>query len=140
VLPLPLPRSGRDPMRLPVATAESTRLMSPNRGGRGRFRRRALRLETRRLTEELEQFTEELRLLSGSLERSAPISAKADHLRALDAQQRAHAALVEADGLPDVDAAREAITEGRRALEAVRSRLALRAGGTRPHVPHDPHD
>jgi hypothetical protein len=114
--------------------------MSPNLGGRGRFRRRALRLETRRLAEELEQLTEELRLLSGSLERSAPIAAKADYLRALDAQQRAHAALAEAEGMTDVDAAREAIAEGRRTLEAVRSRLALQAGGTRPHDPHEPND
>jgi hypothetical protein len=109
--------------------------MSPGQGGRGRFRRRALRNEGRRLAEELEPLTEGLRLLSGSMAGSVPISAKAGYLRALDAQQRAQAALADAEGTQDVGAARDAIAEGNRALEEVRSRLALRTGGTRPHDP-----
>ena len=108
--------------------------MSPDQGGRGRFRRLALRIEARRLAEELERLSEGLRLLNGSMAGSAPISTKASYLRALDAQQRARAALDD-EGTQDVGAARDAIAEGQRALEEVRSRLALRTGGKRPHDP-----
>ena len=107
--------------------------MGPDQGGRGRFRRLALRIEARRLAEELERLTEGLRLMSGSMAGSAPISTKASYLRALDAQQRAQAALADDEGTQDVAAARDAIAEGQRALEEARSRLALRTGGKRPH-------
>jgi hypothetical protein len=126
-------------MRPRADTAEA-HVMNPNFGGRGRFRLRALRLEARRLAEELEPLTDALHLLSGSFESSTPISAKADYLRALDAQQRAHAALVAAEAgagaASDLGAAREAISEVRRDLEAVRARLAVQAG-TRPYHPRD---
>jgi hypothetical protein len=114
-------------------------VMNANFSGRGRFRRRAVRLQARRLAEEIERLTDEVHLLSWSFESSTPISAKADYLRTLDAKQRAHAALVatESDAAPDFGPVRAAIAEANDDLEATRARLAVQTGDNRPYHPRD---
>jgi hypothetical protein len=124
----------------PHADNAEAPVMNPNFSGRGRFRRRAVRLEARLLAEELARLTDEVHMLSWSFQSSTPISAKADYLRTLDAVQRAHSALAatQAETAPDFGPVRAAIADANGDLEATRARLAVQAGDdTRPYHPRD---
>ena len=123
----------------PRADPDETHVMNPNFSGRGRFRRRGVRLEARQLAEELERLTDEVHMLSWSFQSSTPISAKADYLRTLDAVQRAQNALAatQAQSAPDFGPVRAAIADANSDLEATRARLAVQAGDNRPYHPRD---